>query len=114
MPRSSKKKKTCFSRKELRNKVRKGVSNTIRKAIRKAVQTRRIKMSRILRKLRKLRKLRTLRKQRGGNYTTDATVARFDGQDIKAPHTIVVATSDGKVMSGSAFHQSLESLSKES
>ena len=107
MPRSSKK-KTCFSRKELRNKVRKGVSNTIRKAIRKAVQTRRIKMSRILRKL---RKLRTLRKQKGGNYTTDATVARFDGQDIKAPHTIVVATSDGKVMSGSAFHQSLESLS---
>ena len=110
MPRSSKKKKTCFSRKELRNKVRKGVSNTIRRAIRKAIQTRRIKMSRILRKL---RTLRTLRKQRGGNYTTDATVARFDGQDIKAPHTIVVATSDGKVMSGSAFHQSLESLSKE-
>ena len=108
MPRSSKKKKTCFSRKELRNKVRKGVRTTIRKAIRKAIQTRRIKMSRIL------RKLRTLRKQRGGNYTTDATVARFDGQDIKAPHTIVVATSDGKVMSGSAFHQSLESLSKES
>ena len=107
MPRSSKKKKTCFSRKELRNKVRKGVRTTIRKAIRKAIQTRRIKMSRIL------RKLRTLRKQRGGNYTTDATVARFDGQDIKAPHTIVVATSDGKVMSGSAFHQSLESLSKE-
>ena len=107
MPRSSKK-KTCFSRKELRNKVRKGVRTTIRKAIRKAIQTRRIKMSRIL------RKLRTLRKQRGGNYTTDATVARFDGQDIKAPHTIVVATSDGKVMSGSAFHQSLESLSKES
>ena len=102
MPRSSKKKKTCFSRKELRNKVRKGVRNTIRRAIRRVVQTKRRKMSRIIRRL-----------QKGGNYTTDATVARFDGQEIKAPNTIVVATSDGKVMSGSAFHQSLESLSKE-
>jgi len=96
MPRSSKKKKTCFSRKELRNKVRKGVRNTIRRAIRKSIQTK-----------------RTLRKQRGGNYTTDATVVQFDGQEMKSPHTVVVATSDGKVMSGSAYHQSLESLSKE-
>lgn len=103
MPRSSKNKKTCFSRKELRNKVRKGVRNTIRKAIRKAVQTRRRKMSRIIRRL---------NKQKGGNYTTDATVTRFDGQEIKAPNTMVVS-SGGKVMSGSAFHQSLESLSKE-
>jgi hypothetical protein len=104
MPRSSKNKKTCFSRKELRNKVRKGVRTTIKRVIRKAVQTRRKKLSKILRKL---------NKQKGGNFTTDATVTRFDGQDIKAPHTIVVATSGGKVMSGSAFHQSLESLSKE-
>ena len=104
MPRSSKKKKTCFSRKELRNKVRKGVRNTLRRVIHKVVETKRRKMSKII---------RTLRKQKGGNYTTDATVARFDGQDIKAPNTIVVATSDGKVMSGSAYHQSLESLSKE-
>lgn len=88
MPRSSKK-KTCFSRK--------GVRNTLRRAIRKAIQTRR----------------RKLRKQKGGNYTTDATVTRFDGQEIKAPHTIVVATSDGKVMSASAFQRSQESLSKE-
>jgi hypothetical protein len=110
MPRSSKNKKTCFSRKELRNKVRKGVRNTLRKAIRKAIQTRRKKMSKILRKL---RTFHTLRKQKGGNYTTDATVTRFDGQDIKAPNTIVVATSDGKVMSGSAYQRSLDSLSKE-
>lgn len=104
MPRSSKKKKTCFSRKELRNKVRKGVRNTLRRVIHKVVETKRRKMSKIL---------RTLRKQRGGNYTTDATVTRFDGQEIKAPHTIVVATSDGKVMSASAFQRSQESLSKE-
>jgi hypothetical protein len=103
MPRSSKK-KTCFSRKELRNKVRKGVRNTLRRVIHKVVETKRRKMSKIL---------RTLRKQRGGNYTTDATVTRFDGQEIKAPHTIVVATSDGKVMSASAFQRSQESLSKE-
>ena len=108
MPRSSKK-KTCFSRKELRNKVRKGVRNTIRKAIRKAIQTRRIKMSRILRKL---RKLRTLRKQKGGNYTTDATTYTMGGVPTKALNRMVVS-SGGKVMSGSAFHQSLESLSKE-
>lgn len=107
MPRSSKKKKTCFSRKELRNKVRKGVRNTLRRVIHKVVETKRRKMSKILRTLRKLRK------QRGGNYTTDATVTRFDGQEIKAPHTIVVATSDGKVMSASAFQRSQESLSKE-
>ena len=107
MPRSSKNKKTCFSRKELRNKVRKGVRNTLRKAIRKAIQTRRKKMSKIL------RKLRTFRKQRGGNYTTDATVTRFDGQDIKAPNTIVVVTSGGQVMSGSAYQRSLDSLSRE-
>ena len=92
MPRSSKKKKTCFSRK--------GVRKTIRKAIRRVIQTRRKKLS-------------TLRKQKGGNYTTDATVMTMGGEPIKAPNTIVVATSDGKVMSGSAFHQSLESLSKE-
>ena len=105
MPRSSKNKKTCFSRKELRNKVNKRVRTTIRRVIRKAVQTRRKKLSKILRKLHTF--------QRGGNYTTDATVTRFDGQDIKAPNTIVVATSDGKVMSGSAYQRSLDSLSKE-
>ena len=86
MPRSLKKKKTCFSRK--------GVRKTIRKAIRRVIQTRR-------------------KKQKGGNYTTDATVMTMGGEPIKAPNTIVVATSDGKVMSGSAFHQSLESLSRE-
>jgi hypothetical protein len=102
MPRSSKNKKTCFSRKELRNKVRKGVRTTIKRVIRKAVQTRRKKLSKIIRRL-----------QRGGNYTTDATVMTMGGEPIKAPNTMVVATSDGKVMSGSAFHQSLESLSKE-
>ena len=101
MPRSSKKKKTCFSRKELRNKVRKGVRNTFRKAIRKAIQTKRRKMSKIIRRL-----------QRGGNFTTDATVMTMGGEPIKAPNTMVVS-SGGKVMSGSAFHQSLESLSKE-
>jgi len=107
MPRSSKNKKTCFSRKELRNKVRKGVRTTIKRVIRKAVQTRRKKLSKIL------RKLRTLRKQKGGNFTTDATVMTMGGEPIKAPNTIVVATSDGKVMSGSAYQRSLDSLSKE-
>lgn len=96
MPRSSKKKKTCFSRKGIRNAVRKGIRNTIRKAIRKAVQTK-----------------RTLRKQHGGNYITDTTEYTMGGEPIKAPHTVVVATSDGKVMSASAFQRSLESLSKE-
>jgi len=107
MPRSSKNKKTCFSRKELRNKVNRRVRTTIKRVIRKAVQTRRKKLSKIL------RKLSTLRKQKGGNYTTDATVAHFDGEDIKAPHTIVVATKDGKVMSASAYQRSLDSLSRE-
>ena len=96
MPRSSKKRKTCFSRKELRNKVRKGVRNTLRKAIRKAIQTR-----------------RTLRKQRGGNYTTDATTYTMGGEPIKPPNTVVVATSGGQVMSASAYQRSLDSLSKE-
>jgi len=97
MPRSSKKRKTCFSRKELRNKVRKGVRNTIRKAIRKAIQMK-----------------RTLRnKQRGGNYTTDATTYTMGGEPIKAPNTVVVATADGRVMSASAFQRSQDSLSKE-
>lgn len=104
MPRSSKNKKTCFSRKELRNTIRKGVRNTLRKAIHKAIQTRRKKMSKILRKLRTF--------QKGGNYTTDATVMTMGGEPIKAPNTMVVS-SVGKVMSGSAFHQSLDSLSKE-
>jgi vacuolar-type H+-ATPase subunit E/Vma4 len=104
MPRSSKNKKTCFSRKELRNKVNRRVRTTIKRVIRKAVQTRRKKLSKIL---------RTLRKQKGGNYTTDATVTQFDGQDIKAPNTIVVATKDGKVMSASAYQRSLDSLSIE-
>jgi len=107
MPRSSKNKKTCFSRKELRNKVNGRVRTTIKRVIRKAVQTRRKKLSKIL------RTLRTLRKQKGGNYTTDATVTQFDGQDIKAPNTIVIATKDGKVMSGSAYQRSLDSLSIE-
>ena len=110
MPRSSKNKKTCFSRKELRNKVNGRVRTTIKRVIRKAVQTRRKKLSKILRTL---HKYRTLRKQKGGNYTTDATVAHFDGEDIKAPHTIVVATKDGKVMSASAYQRSLDSLSRE-
>ena len=102
MPRSSKNKKTCFSRKELRNKVRKGVRTTIRRVIRRAVQTRRKKLSKILRKL---------NKQKGGNYTTDATVMTMGGEPIKAPNTVVVATSDGQVMSVSALQRSLDSLS---
>jgi hypothetical protein len=105
MPRSSKKKKTCFSRKELRNKVRKGVRNTLRKAIRNAIQTRRKKMSKILRKLRTF--------QKGGNFTTDATVMTMGGEPIKSPNTIVVATSGGQVMSASAYQRSLDSLSRE-
>ena len=103
MPRSSNK-KTCFSRKELRNKVRKGVRTTIRRVIRRAVQTRRKKLSKILRKL---------NKQKGGNYTTDATVMTMGGEPIKAPNTMVIATSDGRVMSGSAYLRSLDSLSTE-
>jgi hypothetical protein len=106
MPRSSKNKKTCFSRKELRNKVNRRVRTTIKRVIRKAVQTRRKKLSKIL------RKLRTLRIQKGGNYTTDATVMTMGGEPIKAPNTMVVS-SGGKVMSGSAYQRSLDSLSRE-
>lgn len=99
MPRSSKKKKTCFSRKELRNKVRKGVRNTLRKAIRKAIQTR--------------RKKHALRKQRGGNYTSDKTVVKVDGVDMKSPNQVVVATAGGKVQSVSSYITNLNPLSPE-
>jgi hypothetical protein len=84
MPRSSKKKKTCFSRKAIRTS--KGSNK---------------------------KRSKTLRKQKGGNYTTDATVIKYDGEEMKSPNTVVVATKDGKVMSVSAYQRSLNPLSPE-